>query len=78
MDEGIELPITYNDKDYLFPARLIRFGYTYRIEVDVDGTIVSFERDEERNWRALINPETDNPKIEPGLLNAIVQTLDSI
>ena len=54
MDQGIELPVICDGKEFLFPAKLIRFRYSYRIEVEVNGTVISFDRDEERNWRALV------------------------
>jgi hypothetical protein len=76
--EEFELPVTVNGKEFLFPSKLIQLGYTYRIEVDVSGTIVSFERDEEKNWRALINNETTSSKIDPAIVNAIIATLDSL
>lgn len=78
MEEVFELPVSYNKKQLLFPVKLIQFGYTYRIEVDVEGTIISFERDEEGNWRALMNTETRNPKVNIDLLNAIAHSLDTI
>jgi hypothetical protein len=79
MDEGFELPVTYMSKELRFPARLIRFGYSYSIQVDVNGTIVSFEKDEERNWRAMATGDLNLSKeVEPALLLAIVDTLDEI
>jgi hypothetical protein len=41
MDEGFELPISYNGKELLLPAKLIQFGYTYRIEVTINGSLLS-------------------------------------
>jgi hypothetical protein len=76
--EEFEIPISVNGKEYLFSSRLIQFGYTYRIEVDVDGTLVNFEKDEERNWRALIDAQTEKSNINSDLVNAIIQVLDSL
>ena len=78
MNDGFEIPITYRGKEIQLPARLVPFGYTYRIEVDVSGTVIWFERDEERHWRALINPESGDPKVDAGLINAIIEMLDSL
>jgi hypothetical protein len=78
MDESFELPIRYNGEELLLPAKLIQFGYTYRIEVAINRSIVSFERDEERHWRGLINPETGNPAIDPVVVNSIIEALDNI
>lgn len=79
MDEGFELPVTYKSRELLFPARLIRFGYGYSIEVNVNGIMVSFEKDDERNWRAIaIGHQNLSKEIEPALLLAIVDALDEI
>jgi len=76
MEDGFELSVTYNGKELLFPAQLIRFGYAYRIQVDVNGVMVSFERDEERNWRALIDTTyINNNNINKDILAVIAETL---
>lgn len=78
MDEDFKLPASVNGKEILFPCKLIQLGYIYRVEVDVNSTIISFERDEERNWRALINNETTSGTIELSVVNAIIETLESL
>ena len=55
MDNTFEVPITYNGNDYLFSATLITYGYSYKMEVDVFGTLIDFEPDDEGYFRALIN-----------------------
>ena len=57
MDNFFEIPLTYNDKTYCFPAELIPTAYSYRIEVTVFDKIISFEPDEERDFRAVLKPE---------------------
>ena len=80
MDEGFDIPVTYKGKELLFPASLVSFGWTHRIEVDVNGTKVSFERDENREWRALISPEDleDHPNVDVQLLIAIGESIEEI
>ncbi len=78
MDDAFELPVNYNGQELLFPSRMIRFGYTYKIEVDVNGTTVSFERDEERNFRAIVSPEKMDSNINVDLLNAIAESLENL
>jgi hypothetical protein len=80
MDEDFDLPVFYKGKEMHFPARLLTMGYIYKIEVDVHGQAVLFERDEERNWRALIDPPMVS---KPGqtdieLLRIIGQTIEAI
>jgi len=79
MDEDFELPVHYNGKELHFPARLIRYGYSYRIEVEVDGVVVSYEKDEERNWRALAeNSDFGKNTVSPELLQAIAHSMDKV
>src|SRR5258705_4562287 len=54
MDEEFEIPVLHNNKELSSPSKLLKYGYSYKIEVDINGTKVFFEPDEERNWRALI------------------------
>jgi hypothetical protein len=76
--EEFELPVSVNGKEFLFPSKLIQLGYTYRIEIDVNGALINFERDEERHWRALIDDEAMNYKIDAAIVNAIIETLDNL
>jgi hypothetical protein len=80
MDEGFGIPVIYKGKELLFPANLVSFGWTHRIEVDVNGTKVSFERDENREWRALISPEDldSHPNVDVQLLIAIGESIEEI
>ena len=57
MDNCFTIPITYELKEYNFPAELIPYGFSYKIDVDVFGKFISFERDEEQNFRAVIKPD---------------------
>jgi len=79
MDE-FELPVSFNNKEFSFPARLLNYGYSYKLEVDIDGDKIMFEPDEERNWRALVAYEdiNSNKKINIELLKAIVVSIEAI
>jgi len=80
MSESFEIPVDYRGKEYLFPAELISTGYSYKIIVDVFDTLVSYEPDEERNFRALIDYENlqKNDLPDKALLEEIANTLISI
>lgn len=74
------MPVRFNGKDLEFPARLVQYGYHFRLEVDIEGTKVHYERDEERNWRAVI-PYEEIPvtkKIDASLLKAIAAVIEEI
>ena len=77
MDSNFELPLNYKSEDITFPAEYISTGYSYKIDVNVFGQIISFEPDEERNFRALVNnydaPETE--KIDKNLIEKIALQL---
>ena len=77
MDNDFEIPVTYASKEFNFPAKLIAYGYTYKIEVDVFGKPVSFERDEEQNFRAIINTADlqETGTIDKDLLASIAEHL---
>jgi hypothetical protein len=80
MDEAFELPVFFNNAELSFPARLLDYGYSHKLEVDIDGTKLLFESDEERNWRALIAYEelNANNKISVDLLKAIASSIEEI
>ena len=79
-ENDFDLPVVYNNEERLFPSRLYEWGYGYKIDVYIEDSIISFERDEERNWRAMINPETlnKNAKVTGALIQAIVVSLDEL
>lgn len=80
MEDHVELPVTYNNQQLNFPARLLNYGYSYKLEVNIDGAKLLFEPDEERNWRALITYEDLNAdsKINVDLLKAIVSSIEQM
>ena len=80
MDEEFELPVWFNNTELNFRARLLNYGYSYKLEVDVEGSQIFFEPDEERNWRAIIAYEelAANKKISADLLKAIAFSIDEI
>lgn len=80
MDEGFELPVLYKNKEIHLPATLLAYGYTYKLQIAINETLVLFERDEEGEWRALVAPDdaAANKNIEPELLQAIVVAIETV
>lgn len=76
MDETFELPVAFQKKEILFPAELQQTGYSHRFRVQVYGQDVFFEPDEERNYRAIIDPENATKEISTELLQAIASTIE--
>jgi hypothetical protein len=79
-DDEFALGVTFKGKDLEFPARVLAYGYSFKLEVDIEGTKVQFEPDEERNWRALISYEDamNNKKLNPDLLETIARVIEEI
>jgi hypothetical protein len=80
MVEDFKIPVLYNNQRLNFPAQLLRYAYSYKIEVDVEGTLVYFEPDEERNWRAMVGQEevSVNQNLSRELLKAIASSIEEI
>ena len=77
MHEDFQLPVTYKNEELTLPARLMHYGYGFRIEVMIGETKVLFERDEERSWRAIMNYEDvqADRKVNPELLKAVATAI---
>jgi hypothetical protein len=80
MSDDFDIPVSFNNKELTFPAKLLKYVYTYKIEVDINGNKILFERDEERNWRAMIPFEEikNNKNINKELLNIISTSIDEL
>jgi hypothetical protein len=80
MNETIDIPITYKGNELIFKARVIKFGYIHRFEVDIDDNTVIFEPDEERHYRAILDPAGDkiSKSINIELVKLIAETIESL
>ena len=80
MNESFELPVVFNNKEMLLPAQLHQYGYSFKIEVEVNGVAVFLERDEERNWRAMVEPSgvEMNSSLSKELLEAILTSIEQV
>ena len=81
MEEEFEIPVVYKNKQLFFKAkRLVLGSYTQKLQVDVYDTEVFFEVDEERNYRAYIDPTNSaaNNNVDKDLLQQIAETIESV
>ena len=81
MNEPFDIIVHYMGTDLFFNARLIAYGYSYRILVSVDNREVIFEPDEERKYRALLDPidrTIREKELDIHLLRSIAETLENI
>lgn len=54
MEENFSIDILHNGAKLSFDAKLVSFGYTYKILVNVNDIEVSFEPDDGGNYRAIV------------------------
>lgn len=77
MSESAEIEINYKGALQKFPVSLMPYGYTFRIIVSYLGNDITFEPDEERNFRAIqINENANECRPEPELLALIASELE--
>ena len=74
MADSFNLPVEFNGKELTYPAQIMRYGFTHKVHVMIDDVLVVFEPDEERNYRATVDPATA-PNIGKALLEEISTTL---
>ena len=81
MDESFEITAYYKNREIPFEAKLLRFGFSYKIQVIVEGQKILFEPDEERNYRAVIDTSIESApgkEVDKDLLKAIAETIEGI
>ena len=80
MDEQFELLVEYKGQQHLFKATLNVYGYTHKFHVDVNGRMIVFEPDEERNYRAVFTySDIQNDKnFDVELLKKISEAIEEI
>ena len=77
MDETYIFTANYRGKDEDFEARFEARGYTHRFIIDLGGTEVAFEKDEEGQYRAIVAPEHATKSIDRGLLESIALAIEA-
>jgi hypothetical protein len=75
MDDTFTLNVNFQGKDLEFEGRLHLLGYTFKIEMDVNGTPVFFELDENRKYRASADADTNEKLVPIDLLKSIADRL---
>jgi hypothetical protein len=79
MAELFEIPVTFKNNELSFKAHSVRFGYVNHILVDITGTQITIERDEEGNFRAVGDPEKmKDSKVDLDLVKAVVEVLEKL
>jgi len=78
MGEFFTLTVICKGEERPFDSELRVMGYTHKIAVNIDGTEVLFEPDEERNYRAVISDADINKnRIDIELIKLIAAELEA-
>ena len=77
MDGSFTITVNYKGKDRDFEVTLKVLGYTHRFYLDVDGTEVFFERDDEGAFRAIAAPEQERKQVDPQLLRLVAAAIEA-
>jgi hypothetical protein len=70
-----ELTVAYKGKQETYTGQLLAFGYSYKIIILIGDTPVTFEPDEERNFRAIVPPEQVH-QTDPNLLQLLAEEIE--
>ena len=73
-----DLPVSYGGTQLLFPSQLLQLGYTHKFLVDVYGTEVAFEQDEEGAYRAIVDPDALPRGVDLSLFEAIAHGIEEV
>lgn len=46
MPGTFNLPVEFNSHEYELPTQILRYGYTYKVRVEINKVTVTFEPDE--------------------------------
>jgi len=80
MNDSFEIPVLFDQAELIFPARVIKQGFSHKILVEVNCLQIIYEPDEEGKYRAIIDEVLIEraDKISVPLLKAIAQAIESI
>lgn len=78
MEESFTFTVTYNNKTREFEGLFQPYGYSYRICVEIDDATIFYERDEERNFRAILSPDAGDKIVDRNLIAAVGEKLEEL
>lgn len=79
MNEAFEIPVLYKGEEMSLPAEFIVLQNVYKIQIEVNGQEITFEPDEEKKFKATMDPKKleTGRKIDAGLLKAVADKLEN-
>ena len=80
MEDSFNIEVDFNGSEYSFEARLATVGYTHKFYIVINGVEVTFEPDEERNYRAILNTSDKSSikGVDIELIKAVGEKIQSI
>lgn len=72
------MPVRYNGKEWSFKGRLATFGYVYKFYIVVDGRELVFEKDDEGQYRVLIEKDDKHKPVDADLMQAVIEALSNL
>ena len=77
MNETHVLPVEYLGETIELPLTIITHGYTYRLQVEIEGKKLVFEKDDQGEYR-VIDESNGSGQISRSLVSAILATLKEL
>ena len=80
MEDSFIIDVDFKGREYSFEARLATVGYNHKFYIVINGVEVTFEPDEERNYRAILNTSDQNSikSVDIELIKAVGEKIQSI
>jgi len=80
MEDSYSIDVDFRGKDYSFEAILVAVGYIHKFRIVINGVEVTFEPDEERNYRAILNTSDQSSikGVDIELIKAVGEKIQSI
>lgn len=77
MNEPLVLPVEYLGATIELPLTIITHGYTYQLQIDIEGKKLVFEKDDQGEYR-VINESNGSGHVDRSLVSAILTTLKEL
>ena len=80
MEDSFSIDVDFKGREYSFEAILATVGYTHKFYIVINGVEVTFEPDEERNYRAILNTseQSSMKAVDIELIKAVGEKIQSI
>lgn len=76
MSESFDLIVDYNGRNYVIQARFMRLGYVHQFHININGSTLIIEFDEECKHQVI--EKTTKENMDAGLIEAIIEKISSL